>query len=552
MSKQNRNTRLFLGLLFLAGAANVLNRIGPPAFDKLMTCINDTIYVGLLLFWIQSVRERLLPSRERGYIIGAAHMMLFYMLLRIFKYRFAMEPLWTRYASYAYWIPMMLIPALFLMTCICIRRGCDESAQKREGRKSFSEALLLIPGALLALAVMTNDFHELVYVSETAIRESVLANGTYGHGPLFYVLYVWMVPAYAAGLFMLYRTSGRLPQNAVRLIACVVILWSGLSLINTMVIDKLPDPAFMFKIPEIQVFCMLAIYEICIRFRLIPYNENYSGFFSVLKMPILITDRSFKSVYQSGAEVHASDEELRTALFHPVALAEDRRLYGEDIYSGYAFWVEDESGIRHAQDKLTKANEMIEQENELLRAETEQKEKNAYLASRHRIYHEIAAELYPYQQRIAELLDAAHPGEESFRQTIISVSVLNAFVKRKSNLLLLAAENKNLSTRELFLALQESGSYLTLAGLHTTADVSEDILLPAERIIALYDTFEGIAEQLVGKASSLMVSWNGVGLTLAAGTDFLPETAKLALPVHLRKSEDILYVDIRAREEEAA
>lgn len=80
------------------------------------------IYAGLLFYWIQSVRTRLLPTRARSYAIAAASLMLFYLTLRVFKYRVAgLEPVANRYAVYAYWIPQVMAPALFLMTCVRIR-----------------------------------------------------------------------------------------------------------------------------------------------------------------------------------------------------------------------------------------------------------------------------------------------------------------------------------------------------------------------------------------------------------------------------------------------
>ena len=116
--------------------------------------------------------------------------------------------------------------------------------------------------------------------------------------------------------------------------------------------------------------------------------------------------------------------------------------------------------------------------------------------------------------------------------------------KKAVILLLLAAENPRLSVEELFLALQESANYLTLAGLQTTAGTPGKGLLPAGRIVALYDAFEQIAGQLLGKAPSLMVSWNGKGLRLAAETDCAPDAEGLPLPVEFRGSEDVLFMDI--------
>ena len=140
MTRQNRNTRLFIGFLLLAGVANLISRLPGSEKSTLMTCVNYLTYIGLLLFWIEAVRTRLLPTAARTSILGAALLMLLLMLLRIFKYRFAVSVVSMRYAVYAYWIPQMLIPALFLMTCIRIRRAGQEK------RKRYEDLILILAG----------------------------------------------------------------------------------------------------------------------------------------------------------------------------------------------------------------------------------------------------------------------------------------------------------------------------------------------------------------------------------------------------------------------
>ncbi len=544
MSKQNRNTWLFVLFLVLAATANVLSKVFSYGADSLMTCLNYVILTGLLLFWAGSVRTRLLPSRTRTYVYTAALLLLFYMLFRIFKYRFTVEPAVLRYLTYAYWIPQMLVPALFLMACIRIRQG------RRTDKKTW-EALLLIPGFLCALAVMTNDLHFLVYVPKAGIHCFDMESGTYSYGPVFYCLYIWMILAAATGLILLFRETGRLQKRAVLELLCMVALWFGIVLLNLLYLDRY-SRFHPFKVPDAHTFGMLGVMEICIRHRLIPYNENYSGFFRILRMPVLITDRAFRTAYHTETVLLAGEDELKASLKGPLELAGDRKLSGTQIRGGYTFWIEDESGIRQAQKKLAEANETIEQENELIRAETEQKEKDAYLQSRHHIYHEIAEKLYPTQQRISRLLDSTCPGTEGFRDSIAGVSILNAYVKRKTNLLLLAAEKDSLDIRELSMALQESADYLTLAGLRTTVRVQEDGFLPAERIVQLYDAFEQIAEQLRGRTSSMMVSLSGGILRFAAASDTAPDMDRIMLPVKVQRSEDILYMDIFAGKEEEA
>ena len=186
MTKQNRNTWLFIGFLLLAGVANLLTRTAIPELDTLMTCINYLILIGLLLFWIEAVRVRLLTSAARKSILSTALLMLLHMLVRIFKYRFTASVIAMRYAVYAYWIPQMLIPALFLMTCIRIRRS-------GQVKRKWNERLLLIPAGILALMAMTNDVHSLVYVPRIALSEFILNTGTYSYGPAFWPMYAWMI-----------------------------------------------------------------------------------------------------------------------------------------------------------------------------------------------------------------------------------------------------------------------------------------------------------------------------------------------------------------------
>ena len=538
MTRQTRNTWLFFVFLLLAGLANLFSKTGNATFDSLMCCTNYLVYLGLLLYWVGSVKIRLLPSAIRTRVICIGIIMLFYMVLRIFAYKFAILPVSKRYAIYMYWIPQMLIPAIFLMTCIRIRRGRSEKGSRNEW-------LLLIPASILALMAVTNDLHFLVYRPYVDLSGFTVESETYGYGIGFYLMYVWMALT-CVGFIFLFQEAGRIQKKAVLFLIGDIAIWLGNVLFDTLILFRYSRYRF-FNIPETHIFCMLGILEICIRYRLIPSNENYSGFFRNLQIPAAITDRNFQIITASKDTPSIDHEMMQKALLEPVYLTPDLKLSGKEIQAGYAFWAEDESTIHRAQEKLLDANEMIEHENDLILAETKQKEQDAYLRSRHRIYHEIAEELYPCQQKITQLLNETTPGSEDFKEKIALVSVLNAYVKRKTNMLLLASEKDALNLSELFLALNESANYFTLAGLNTTAGESVDQDLPSSMIIALYDAFEILSEQMLGNVPSLMISWNDESLRLTAETSEKFNTEHILLPVSFKQMDDILYVDILAR-----
>lgn len=534
----NRSIWLFAGLLLLAGIANLLSRNKVPLFEAGMTVFNYLACTGLLLYWTQSVRARLLPSPARHWTVSAALMMLVYQLLRIFKYRFAIATVLLRYTAYLYFIPMTLIPTFFLMTCLCIRRG------NRPGR--WHESLLLIIPVLLSVLALTNDLHGMVYTPKIDLAEFTVSTGTYRSGPVFYLIYGWMILSLLAGFALLFLETGRRHRTAFRKLLGAAALWMGMILLYNLVFDG-TEFARMYNAPEIHTFGLLAVFEVSIRTRLIPGNMDYPGFFHALHMPALITDRRLEPVYRSGGRLNAGKEQLRSALASSVYLTRDLRLSGKEIRGGYAFWAEDETSVHQAQERLAEANELIESENSLIRAETEQREKDAWLQSRHRIYHEIAAVMYPCQQRISSLLSRMNPGTENFREQLAYVSVLNAYVKRKTNLLLLAAEQDTLSAYDLFLALKESANYLSLAGLRTEVQQPEEMMYPADRVIALYDACEAVAEQLTGRSSSMMVSWRGRDLVLAAEAAYMPDLTELPVSVRTREDENILFMELSAQ-----
>jgi hypothetical protein len=210
---------------------------------------------------------------------------------------------------------------------------------------------------------------------------------------------------------------------------------------------------------------------------------------------------------------------------------------------------------------------LLEGENTLIEYENKQKEENAYLRLHHHIYHEIAQEMYPYQKRIEDLLNEAKPGNKEFKGIVAAVSVLNAFVKRKTNMLLVSSEHDTIPINELLLAVLESARYLEFVGIKTSVDESgfsafpsrercpegEDEVeseLPSDTVIALYDTFQFLTEQLIGHATLLMISYGREGLRLAADTDIEVSTENAPLQVSIEQQDDILFMTVKTMQVE--
>lgn len=539
-SEPTQSVWLFIGFYLLAGVFNLLTKTRITIVDSLMFCLNFAVYAGMILFWAQSVRTRLLPSGARSYILLSAALMLGAILFRTFKYRILTGQIAiSRYTTYAYWIYTILIPTLFLMTAIRIRLG----EKKDEGRK---ELLLLIPALLLCFLALTNDLHGFVYLPKVELSAFDIKSGLYSYGAGFYLLHIWMVLMAFSGITILLRITRKRSGGVMGYVFLVAGLWLGMELLNVLVIERNRLPS-MYHTTEIRVFAMMAIWEICICARLIPHNENHVLFFEKLTLPVMITDRDLSGVYQSAFPITASEDELLSSLTAPIYITEDIKLSGMALPAGYAFWTEDESELHKENRRLESANELLSEENDLIRVENELKEKKARLDAEAEVYRQIAVAIYPKQKEIDVLLEGASPEDEGFPAALARVCVLNAWSKRKSNLLLLSADSLPKNNRELFLALQESARFLSCCGIEAAAIGKEYTDFPLALVHELYDSFEALVETYLPFLKRMTVSITGDGLRMALEASEDPTLPPIALPVERRQEEGTTYLTIRKK-----
>lgn len=525
-------------LLILQALGSPLDPDWTPFANTALFVLHSLLYLGLALAWTASCLRRLLPSRERTYVLAAALSMLLFLLLRTVKFRIAdYDETLKRYCWYAYNIPLMLGTTLFMMTALRIRR------QGKRGR--FDERWLFFPALLLALLVLTNDLHQLAYRPELVDGEWLLHDAKHRYGPVYYLYWAWVASSFVIGLVTLTRARWKLRRNVRAFAPFGVLLLSASGLALQMVT---PNRRPLFAVAELSVFCIICIFELCIHYRMIPSNERYGDFFASLQFPAVITDRDLRPVYATADNVDAQREQLSEALQAPVRLDEDTRMLGQRLGAACGFYIEDERELHRMNDRLEEANELLGSENELLTAENELRAQKAQVDSRNRVYTRIAERLYPAQRRVAALLAEADPQDASFSNVMARVGVINAHIKRATNLLL---ADETVKQRELALALEESCRYLGYCGVRASVarSAAEDDLIDRDTAFALLESFELLIEPLIGRLSLLFVSLDG-GLRLhidCAPPDSLPETP---LPAQIAQTEDGWQIRIAAPAEE--
>ena len=512
-----------------------------PAFSStLLFALNLLIYCTLIFLWIQSVYERLLPSVGRICTIAAAVLMLVFLLIRSAKYRLVdYDTLLEHILWYAYYVPLVGIPGLFLITCLSM-------GPERRNRKWLMLLVLALAG-LLVLGVATNDVHLLMFCPTPDNLPQSGRWSTYYTGPLWYVVYGFVILCVLLGLFLLIRADRR-KRWARRTLLPVLLLLGMLGML--LISDRIMGTTLFrspWQFPETFVFFMLGIFECCIRSRLIPFNDGYTDFFAKLKLPADVTGPDLVPVDRTANAIPAGASQRSAALSQPLPLDADTRLYGKRISTGCAFWLRDEGSLHRLNEALSDANEVLESENDLLRLENEQSAERIRVDARNQVYAKAAAEVYGTQKKIAALLDRLHPEAEDYPAVLSRVLLLNAYVKRKTNFVLQAAERDTVSAQELYLALDETARFLELCGVSTSVTQGTNRPLSVADAMTLYDSFALLAEFFAESADKLVVLMEENVLRLMAEYPLdlsLPQTPALT---EASVEDGLLYLSLRAR-----
>lgn len=500
------NTIIFLVLFFIAGLFHALDSSPFGFFNTFAFTANFVIYFGLIVLWIRSVYDRLLPSYTRRYMIVEALFMLIYMILRTVKYRIVGSAIAMRLCWYSYYIPIVMIPSFFLISAISFGSNSvpeDLSSPKLAGRVNMFSVIASF-SVLLSLGVVTNDIHNLAFIPKVPLEEFSGENGTYSHGPLFYGVYIWVVAAVTIGVAYLIHITRKV-SNWKKIIYILIPL--VLVPILNAVGDFLESIGreTLYKMPELYVFALIAVLEICLRNRLITYNEDYRGIFSQLNIPVLITSSDYKSIYKTENPIDISQKEMEWALQLPVFIDEDTKLCGMKVRGGNVFWTEDQSEINKMNSSLEEANETLDLENKLIKYENDQKEERARIDARNQVYRKAATSVYKEQKIIERLLSNMNPGDENFRRDVAYVSIYNAYVKRKSNFVLTYSEEERISSRELYLAMDEMIRFTGYLGVLGSVENMSKGSLSYKSTLSLYELFLNLGELVLNDITKLLV-----------------------------------------------
>ena len=489
--------------------------------------VSQVIRSGLLIVWCVSIHNRILNKQIRQYLLWVGALMLIWLNVRFIKWDFLhfTDPL-GRYLWYAFYIPMLLIPLLGVFIIQCV-----DKPEKYVLPKKMK--LLYIPLVLLLVLVFTNDLHELVFVFPNGITNY---NFDYGYNFGFYPVCAWFVILgfyFVIMLLLKNRTPGKRSFKKMPIIIMIVavVFWIFYKKIMT-------------SVDLVAIDCLLitALLESAIQSGLIRSNTGYHELFEISTVAAQIVDEDYQACYLSSCADDFSEDIMRRAEQKPVDKG-NTVLNSKKISGGRILWQNDLTQIKQLLAQLTETQEQLNENNVLLKAELELKENKVRLDEKNRLYDRIASEVYSQLEKAEKLLKLAEENPEKTRETLLQICVLSAYIKRRSNLLLLNEENSTIQSKELEYCFRESLKNFELNNVIISFDSVCNDMLSVEFAVLAYDLFENIVEVFIENINAVLVHLhckNGdVRLRIQIGCE--NEISEAAIPEFAVEYNEITY-----------
>lgn len=509
--------------------------IGGPAVNHIRTAL----YLLLFTLWGFSLDRRIIQRQTLHCLRLTAALMLLWLILRTLKYSVVTGLAAGRYIWYLYYLPMLFLPLLWVYIALSMGKSEDYRLSRGTGMLS------IIPAALFLL-VITNDLHQQVFAFKSGVP-GLPVSGTYSYRPLYFICLGWMVVCMAFSLVCLFRKS-RIPSGEGKritpfVLGCAMLLYSILYLSGI--------PAVRWWFGDMNVmFCLLyaAIYESCIRCRMIPSNTGYVELFEASTLAACIADRSGRIVLRSraaGKDMTCPQEGQR------IVRPDGMRISSAPISGGYAVWQDNVRQLAELRTRLNANKEEMERNKKKLKDAYLVQKSLHELTEKNRIYNELEAKHSRQTAQMRQMLARCEKSGPAKRRSLLKkVLLLGTYIKRSANLYFLSSEYQWLPQQELRLTVDEAVRALTACGTECGVIYRTTEPMRAFEVVRLFNLLEIVAETTVDDLRSLFISVSDSAMDLSV--ECAADLSAIASPEVTVRQEDGLWLvrtGIRGRED---
>ncbi len=444
------------------------------------------IYSGILSYWVISVNRRIMHKKLRFYLMSIGILLILLIIIRCMKYSATFSfDFGGRFLWYLFYFPLLFAPLYSLYTALY---SCKPDTYKLN-KKWY---LLYLPTTLLLVSVLTNDLHQLTFEFLPGFENWNLA---YERNIFYYIIVTYIAIIVVSTLIILFKKS--------RILKSKRLVWLPFSVLLCCAIYGVLYILFshfvFFSLDMTAFFCIafIAFWESSIKIGYIASNSNHTNFFTSSDIYAQILNKDGVAYFKSANSFDLTNLQFKKLLKNStISSSKDMRLHMTEINCGYVVWQEDVSIISNKIEKLKSINEKLLSEVDMLSQIKMVEEAKSRLEHKKNIFNQLSDNVIPKIEIINDKLNQMTGKDIEYKtKLLMDITILGAYVKRRSNITLLMQDIEFLYVEELVSCFDELFRALKTTGAecYLLCNLSDKIL--AETAMLFYDTAEYLIEE---------------------------------------------------------
>lgn len=495
------------------------------------------LFVFSAFIWISQIKRRIIHPKVQKYLVATGYMVILLIFVRTVKFVFFPDGhIACRFIWYFYYAPQTFMALFMFLAVLHIGKSQNQTISKWW-------RLLYIPATLIVLFVLTNDFHQLAFKFIDGFDNW----NKYTHGIGYNLAILWVIILFLA-ILIISLSRCAVSDYRKNIWKPLVPLLVGMIYIIIFFIDSNNIFMQLFKTTEIICFIFPAYIESLILAQLFPSNDNYEALWSASNLSGGIISLKGDICCRSKKCVSVTLEQIIKAEHENVPLNDGNIiLKSHAINGGYGYWVRDISDINKITDELENLGDLLMQEQIMLEKENRISEEKAKIEQQTMIYYnEIAKSSQNQIEKLKGLLENPPENEKDFETIMKYIAILNAYIKRHSNMVLYLHRKSCFNSDELRYAISESLEYIQLYGITAYGNYQGEKTVSGKYVLLAYEIFEAAIESAIPGADAVMVNLEmadmiKLSIEINSPREYFPEDYRLD---DIVKSSGSLEVEI--------
>lgn len=373
------------------------------------------------------------------------------------------------YTWYLLYIPLLFIPSMWFITN-------NQIYIKNQIYKRVFAIISLAISLLLLLLVLTNDFHEFVFIFPEGSTGSHPSDYKYNFG--YFIIYAFIFLEILTTIVLFYTFSNKKTTIKQKILPSVVILlvlvYSILYVVTDIAVPYLSDMTLVYTI-----LGTMLVY-ISLKCGLVKNSGAYFEFFETCNVPLAIVNEK-------------QDIEYQNAQYRKQKANSNMLLVKQKLNSGTLLVLNDVEKLKSLQKELKTENEKLEYINKILENKKEVLQKEKQIKQRALLLDKVEKQIKNKRNVLEELLNnlpetITTENKKQTKETLNEIKIIVGYLKRKTSLILLSEQKQEITKDELKLLFNES--FNDLKWLNINAGIGlDECFIPVSIAGKFYDIY---------------------------------------------------------------